>query len=74
MKLHTGKDFKPVRVASTLVKDFEVYADGDLVARVENNFHRLVKVDVKREAKELSVKWLTTNGSEEVRLFSADVI
>lgn len=74
MKLHTGKDFKPVRVANTLVKDFVVYADGREVARVENNFHRIVKVDVDAVAREISIKWLSTNGAERVRLFSADVI
>lgn len=73
MKLHTGKDFKPVKVANTLVKDFVVYADGLEVARVENNFHRLVKIDLNTMAKELAIKWLSTNGAERVRLFSVDV-
>lgn len=74
MKLHTGKDFKPVRVASTLVKDFVVYADGMEVARVENNFNRLVRVALNTTTvKELSVKWLATNGSDRVRIFSVDV-
>ena len=73
MKLHTGKDFKPVTVAKTLVKDFVVYADGKEVARVENNYHRIVVVALNVEARELSVKWLATNGSERVRIFSVDV-
>ena len=73
MKLHTGKDFRPVRVASTLIKDFVVYADGREIARVENNFQRLVKVELNTTAKELAIKWLATNGAERVRLFSVDV-
>ena len=73
MKLHTGKNFTPVRVANTLVKDFAVYADGVEIARVENNFHRLVNVDLNTTAKELSIKWLATNGAENVRIFSVDV-
>lgn len=73
MKLHTGKDFKPVRVANTLIKDFVVYADGKEVARVENNFCRLVHVPLNVTATELSIKWLATNGAESVRLFSVDV-
>ena len=40
MKLHTGKDFAPVHVASTLVKSFAVYGDGKLITRVD---HRLRK-------------------------------
>ncbi len=74
MKLHTGKDFAPVRVAKTLVKSFVVYADGQEVARIRNNFHRLVSVPIKRKAKEICVEWLETNGALDVALFSADLI
>ena len=74
MKLHTGKDFQPVRVAATIVKDFVVYADGKEVARVENNYRSLVKVPLHMQAKEIAVKWLATNGAEKVHLFSADLL
>lgn len=73
MKLHTGKDFEPVKVANTLVKDFAVYADGKEIARVENNFHRLVTLPLNTTASSISVRWLATNGAENVRLFSVDV-
>ena len=74
MKLSTGKDFVPVRVAATLVKSFAVYADGKEIAKIDNNFNRLVKIPLGVKAKEISVKWLVTNGAEDVRLFSADLI
>lgn len=74
MKLHTGKDFKPVRVAATIVKDFVVYADGKEVARIENNYRSLVKIPLQLQAKEISVKWLATNGAEKFHLFSADLL
>ena len=74
MKLHTGKDFKPVRVASTLVRSFEVYADGELLCKVDNNFHRLVKLPLDVTAKEISIKWIATNGDEKVKLFAAELI
>lgn len=73
MKLHTGKDFRPVRVANTIVKDFVIYADGVEIAKVENNFHRLVNVNLNTEAKEIKIKWIATNGAENVRLFSVDL-
>ena len=73
MKLHTGKDFKPVRVASTLVKDFIVYADGKEIARVENNFHRLVSIELHTMASNIAIKWISTHGAEDIRLFSVDV-
>ena len=74
MKLHTGKDFRPVRVANTLVRDFAVYADGREIARVENNIHRLVKLPLHVCAKELCVKWIATNGAPDVHVFAADLI
>ena len=74
MKLHTGKDFEPVNVASTLVRDFYVYADGNLVAQIKGNFHRLVTVPVNVSAKEIKITWLATRGDSEVRLFSAELI
>jgi hypothetical protein len=73
MKLHTGKDFKPVKVASSIVKELAVYADGKEVARVENNFHSLVRIPLNIDAKELGIKWIATNGDEEFRIFSLDV-
>lgn len=73
MKIHTGKDFKPVKVASTLVKDFIVYVDGKEVARVENNFQHLVSVKLNTTANDISIKWISTHGAKEVRLFSVDV-
>ena len=74
MKLHTGKDFVPVRVAATLPKSFIIYADGREVARVEDNFRRLVRLPLGVEAKEIGVEWISTNGAESVRLFAADLI
>ncbi|MBE6929224.1 MAG: FAD-dependent oxidoreductase [Ruminococcaceae bacterium] len=74
MKLHTGRDFVPVRVAATLVKSFVVYADGQEAARVEDNFHRLLTLPLDITATELRIEWLETNGAPEVRLFSADLL
>ena len=74
MKLHTGKDFVPVRIANTIVKEFAVFADGKEIARVENNYRSLVKVPLNVTAKEICVKWIATNGAKDVRLFSADLL
>lgn len=74
MKLHTGKDFAPVRVAASLVRDFAIFADGREIARIEGNFRRLVTVPVHAEIQELRVQWLATNGAPDVRLFSADLL
>lgn len=72
MKLHTGKDFVPVKVAKTLVKAFEVYADGVLIKKVENNYKRLLHLDLGVCAKKIDIKWLETNGDEKVKIYSID--
>ena len=74
MKLHTGKDFVPVRVAATIVKDFDIYADDRLVKSVRDNFRSLVRIPLDVEAKELQIRWLATNGADAVHLFSADIL
>ena len=74
MKLHTGKDFRPVRVANTIVKSFAVYADGTEITRVDNNYRSLVNISIGKTAKEIRVVWLETNGAEKVHLFSADLM
>ncbi len=74
MKLNTGKDFKPVKVANTLVKSFAVYADGKEICTVEENYLSLVKIPLNVTAKRLEIKWLATWGAEKVNLYSADFI
>ena len=74
MKLHTGKDFTDVRVANTLVKDFKVYADGKEILSVTNNFKRLINLPLNVTAKNVTIKWLATNGCEKVILYSADLL
>lgn len=74
MKLHTGKNFRPVRVASSIVKSFTVYADGKELWHTDSNYLSLVKIPLNTEAKEIKIKWNSTNGAERVHLFSADFI
>ena len=74
MKLHTGKDFAPVRVANTIVKSFAVYADGEEVYRTEDNYLSLVKIPIDRTVKELRIEWLATNGADRIHLFAADLM
>jgi hypothetical protein len=74
MKLHTGKDFVPVKVAATLAKEFCVYADGKEIYRVKDNYLELVRIPINTEAKEIKVEWVSTNGADEVGLFGADFI
>ncbi|MBO5223199.1 MAG: FAD-dependent oxidoreductase [Clostridia bacterium] len=74
MKLHTGKDFKNVRVAKTIVKSFTVYADGKEVYSTDNNFHSLVFVPLNVIAKEIKIVFNETHGADKVKLFAVDFI
>ena len=73
-KLHQGLDFEPMKVASSLVKDFEVYVDGKLAYSNTNNYNSLVKIELGKMAKEVRVKFNKTWGKDKVRIFACDLI
>ncbi len=72
-KCNEGKDFKPMTVAKTLVKAFEVYADGEIIYSTDNSHNSLVMIPVGREVSSISVKFLETWGEEKVHVFSCDI-
>ncbi len=74
MKINTGFDFKPVKVAATIPKAFTVYADGKEIFKTEDNYRSFVKVPLDVTANEISVKFGETNGAESIHLFAADFI
>ena len=73
MKLHTGKDFKPVRTAKSIVKSFSVYADGKEIYSTFNNFYSLVFAPLNVVAKEIKIVFNETYGDEQVKLFAVDL-
>ncbi len=72
-RLHTGKDFVPVKVAATIVRAFTVEANGEVVAEVGENYHSFVKLPLDVTAKTLTVRFTETWGAETVRLYACDV-
>ncbi len=74
MKLHTGFDFEPVRVAATTVKSFTVFADGKPVYEDDNNFLALRKIPLNLTASKIDIRWNSTHGCDKVRVYSADFI
>ncbi len=72
-KSSVGLDFKPMKVAATLVKKLEVYADGRLIYSADDSHHSLLKIAIGCEAKEISVKFLETWGAGEVNVYSCDI-
>ncbi len=73
-KLHEGLDFVPLKVANTIVKDLEVYADGELIYANNNNYASLLKVDINRSVNTVTVKFKDTWGAEKVNLYACDFI
>ena len=72
-KCNEGLDFEPLKVAKTLCKAFEVYADGELVYSTDKCHNSLVRIPVGREVTSISVKFLDTWGSETAHVFSCDI-
>ncbi|MBR2370827.1 MAG: FAD-dependent oxidoreductase [Clostridia bacterium] len=67
-------EFDPIKVASTLVKAFEVIADGKTVYSTDMNHNSLVRINLTGiKAKRITVRFLETNGCEEIHVFSCDV-
>lgn len=73
-KLHYGLDFVPVKVADTIVKDIEVYADGELIYKNENNYYSLLKIDINRDVRNITVKFNDTHGAEKINIYACDFI
>lgn len=73
-RLNRGLDFKPANVAATLVRSFRVLVDGKEVFAETNNYHSLVRIPIESEAKNVTVEFTETRGSEEVRVFACDFI
>ncbi len=73
MKSSTGLDFVPLKVAATLVKSFEVFADNEKIYSTENCHNSLTRIKIARSARELRVIFKETWGGDEVRIYSCDI-
>lgn len=71
-KLNTGLDFVPMTPAKTLAKSFTVYADGEAITEVKDNYYSLVTLPVEREVKELSVVFHESRGAEDIGIFGIE--
>ncbi|MEE0946346.1 MAG: FAD-dependent oxidoreductase [Acutalibacteraceae bacterium] len=72
-KLNVGLDFVPMKVASAIVREFEVYADDELIYKTEKNYNSLVKIPIGKKVTSLSVKFIKTWGEDKIRLFACDL-
>lgn len=73
-RCNLGLDFSPVKVASTLVKSFEVLVDGKTVYETDNNYTALVRIPLNGiKGSSVTVKFKETNGVEEIHVFSCDI-
>ena len=62
-----------MKVASTLVKAFTVYADGREIYRADSYHNSLFRLPLDCTAQRLSIRFDETWGAEEIHLFSCDV-
>jgi hypothetical protein len=73
-------DAEPIKVPETMVKAFKIEAMNESkggqweeVARIDNNYQRLVKVGLNVRASAIRVTFESTWGSEKVHLFSCEL-
>ncbi|MBQ9544548.1 MAG: hypothetical protein IJV00_05430 [Clostridia bacterium] len=72
-KCNIGRDFEPMKVAETLVKSFEVFADGEKIFSTNENHLALVKIRIGRNVKELKIVFKETHGCRTAHVFSCDI-
>ena len=72
-KINVGRDFVPMKVADTIVREFEVYADDELIYRTDKNYNSLVKIPINKKVTSLRVKFIQTWGKDKIRLFACDL-
>lgn len=65
-------NMKPYTFPATMVREFEVLADGNVIFRGTDNCQRLVRILVDREIKTLTLRPLSAYGENEARIFSFD--
>lgn len=74
MKCHIHLEAPDLNVPSTILREFEVYADGRLIYKESNNYQRLVKIPVNTTAKELRFIPGRTWGSKMVRIYALELM
>lgn len=72
-KLNVGRDFVPVKVAKTIVKEISVYADGALVYESKANHNSFVRIPLDVDAKDLTVRFGETWGDDKINIFACDL-
>ncbi len=72
-KCNEGKDFVPLKVAATMVKSFEVYADGNKIYQTDKNHVALFRLPLNIKAKKLNIHFTQTWGENFVNLYSCEV-
>ena len=56
----------------TMTREFEIYIDGELFLRVNENYKRLVVIPVGRAVSEIEMRPLATYGRQSAHVFSFD--
>ncbi|MBE6711896.1 MAG: FAD-dependent oxidoreductase [Ruminococcaceae bacterium] len=65
-------NMEPYTFPATMVKKFELLANGEMLCAVEENHQRLVKIEIDRPVKTLTLRPISTYGSGQARIFSFD--
>lgn len=65
-------DMQGYTFPATMVREFELYADGELIYSQTDNCQRLVRVPVQKDVKSITLRPISTYGSDKSHIFSFD--
>lgn len=60
------------RLPDTIVKEYQIIADGNVIVDERNNYQRMRRHSVAVNAKEIKIKLIKTHGSDKFSMFSVD--
>lgn len=74
MRCHVRLNTPDLKVPDTIISDFDVYADGELIVSVCDNYQRLVKIPVNKSVKTIKFIPKRTHGADKVRIYSLEPV
>jgi hypothetical protein len=57
---------------ATMVRSFQLFADGQLLIEAHDNHQRLVRIPAQKSVKTLTLRPISTWGSSDAHIFSFD--
>lgn len=74
MKCNIRLDRASLTVPNTILREFDVYADDQLIFSEKNNYQRLIRIPLGLTAREICLVLKSTWGKEEIRFYALELM